>query len=212
MRVYAVADIHGKKDRVERIRKNLAELKADMLILAGDITNYTKAGEILGRLNALPVPVLLIRGNSDAKRIDRLLRDFPNCVPLHGVCTTIEAVPFVGIGGTLPIPFRSRVCLAEDACLKKIAPLIDTRTVLVTHTPPYGCRDLVLGRFHAGSKGLLNLIRERRPQVNICGHIHEAGGLSALGNTRVANCAFHKSKSGVLMRFENGNLADLEMI
>jgi Icc-related predicted phosphoesterase len=212
MRVYAVADIHGKKDRVERIKRNLAELKADMLILAGDITNYTKPGEILGRLNALPVPVLLIRGNSDAKRVERLFQAFPNCVPLHAVCTTIETVPFVGIGGTLPIPFRSRIRLKEASCLKKIEPLITARTVLVTHTPPYGCRDLVLGRFHAGSKGLLRLIRKRRPQINICGHIHEDGGVAAVGKTRVANCALGKTGSGALLVFENGNLARLEMI
>jgi Icc-related predicted phosphoesterase len=212
MRVYAVADIHGKNDRFERIRDNLSDLKADILILAGDITNYTKPGKILSRLNALPVPVLVIRGNSDLKRVDRLFQVFPNCIPLHAVCTMIKSIPFVGISGTLPIPFRSRICLNEESNLKKIESLVNTHTVLVTHTPPRGYQDLVMGRFHAGSNGLLKLIKKRRPQIMICGHIHEDGGMSTVGKTRVVNCALSRTNSGALIVFENGNLAGLEMI
>jgi Icc-related predicted phosphoesterase len=97
MRVYAVADIHGKNDRFERIRDNLLDLKADILILAGDITNFTKPGKILSRLNALPVPILVIRGNSDLKRVDHLFSALPNCIPVNAVCTMIKSIPFVGL-------------------------------------------------------------------------------------------------------------------
>jgi len=212
MRVYAVADIHGKNERFERIRKNLSDLKADILILAGDISNFTKPGMILSRLNALAVPVLAIRGNSDLKRVDHLFSAFPNCIPIHAVCTMIRSIPFVGIGGTLPIPFRSRICFNEQSGLRKIAPMISTQTVLVTHTPPYGYQDLVMGRFHAGSSGLLRLIKRCQPQVLICGHVHEDGGLSAVGKTRVLNCALNRTNSGTLLVFKKGNLVDLEMI
>jgi len=212
MRAYAVADIHGKKDRFEKVRNNLSELNANILILAGDITNFTKPGNFLSKLDALPVPVLVIRGNTDLKRVDHLFTVFPNCIPMHAVCTTIGSTPFVGIGGTLPIPFRSRICLDEHTSLKKVEPLVNTRTVLVTHSPPYGFRDLVMGRYHAGSKGLLNLIRKRQPQIMICGHIHEDTGVSTVGKTRVVNCAFSRTSSGALIKFENGNFAGLKMI
>ena len=212
MRVYAVADIHGKYERFERIRNNLSDLKANILVIAGDISNFTQPGKILNRLNALPVPVLVIRGNSDLKRVDHLFAAFPNCIPIHAVCTMIRSIPFVGIGGTLPIPFRSRICLNENLNLQKIEPLVNTHTVLVTHTPPYGYQDLVMGRFHAGSKGLLKLIKKCRPQVMICGHIHEDDGVSTVGKTRVVNCALNRTSSGTLLVFKNGNLDALEMI
>ena len=212
MRVYAVADIHGKNDRFERIRDNLLDLKADILVLAGDISNFTQPGKILSRLNALPVPILVIRGNSDLKRVDHLFSALPNCIPVHAVCTTIKSISFVGIGGTLPIPFRSRICLNEQSCLKKVEPLVNTHTVLVTHTPPYGYQDLVMGRFHAGSMGLRKLINKCQPQVLICGHIHEGDGMSVVGKTRVVNCALSRSSSGALLVFKNGNLAAHEMI
>lgn len=83
MRVYAVADIHGRIDRFDRIQNNLSNFKADILVLAGDITNYTKPKKFFSRLNALPVPVLAIRGNSDLKRVDHLFQTYSNCIPIH---------------------------------------------------------------------------------------------------------------------------------
>jgi len=212
MRVYGVADIHGRNDRFDRLQNNLSSLKADILVLAGDITNYTKPRKILGRLNALPVPVLVIRGNSDLKRVDHLFQTFSNCIPMHANCTMVRSVPFVGVSGTLPIPFRSRICFNEQAFLKKIEPLVTPHTVLVTHTPPHGCQDRVMGRFHAGSKGLLKLMQKCQPQIIICGHIHEDSGIFTVGKTHVINCAFSRAKSGALMVFKNQNLASIEMI
>jgi len=46
----------------------------------------------------------------------------------------------------------------------------------------------------------------------ICGHVHEDGGLSAVGKTRVLNCAINRTNSGALLVFKKGNLVDLEMI
>ena len=96
--------------------------------------------------------------------------------------------------------------------MKKIAHLVNTDTVLVTHTPPYGYQDLVMGRFNSGSNGLLRLVRKRQPQIVICGHIHEDGGVSTVGKTRVVNCALSQTNSGALIVFENENLVSIEMI
>jgi Icc-related predicted phosphoesterase len=67
MQIYAVADIHGKPDRLERIRTHIAALRPQALVVAGDITNYVSPARILSRIDALPVPVFAIRGNSDLK-------------------------------------------------------------------------------------------------------------------------------------------------
>ena len=65
MRIYAVADIHGKPDRLERIEYQIAAIHPQLLVVAGDITNYVSPIRTLSRIGALPVPVLAIRGNSD---------------------------------------------------------------------------------------------------------------------------------------------------
>ena len=40
MRIYAVADIHGKPAKIAGILQAILELKPDALVVAGDITNY----------------------------------------------------------------------------------------------------------------------------------------------------------------------------
>ena len=77
MRIYAVSDIHGKADRLARIRENVAAHKPDVLVVAGDITQYGGHRLVVSRLNDLGLPVLAVRGNSDWPVVDRLLEGFP---------------------------------------------------------------------------------------------------------------------------------------
>ncbi len=39
MRIYAVADVHGRPGRIENIRKTISEIRPDVLVVAGDIKN-----------------------------------------------------------------------------------------------------------------------------------------------------------------------------
>jgi Icc-related predicted phosphoesterase len=67
--------------------------------------------------------------------------------------------------------------------------------ILVTHVPPYGVLDTVnsniarpewAGR-HAGSKAILQYIKQYQPRYVFCGHIHEAEGTEKLGQTSIYN-------------------------
>lgn len=50
-----------------------------------------------------------------------------------------------------------------------------------------GYLDEVHGR-HRGSKSILAVIEHKRPELVVCGHIHQCwGGEAAIGNTRVLN-------------------------
>ena len=212
IRVYAAADLHGKQARIDRLRSKLSVLKPDLLVLAGDVTNFIHASDTLGALNSLALPFLMIRGNSDLKHVENLCQSYTHCHCLQGVRLNVHAIPFVGLGGTWPLPFHSRIALNENAHLNKIKSLINHHTVLVTHTPPRGAQDQVMGRFHAGSRGLRRLIETCQPDVLICGHIHEDSGTSMVGRTHVVNCAFNRGGSGALILFEDGRFVDLKMI
>jgi Icc-related predicted phosphoesterase len=59
--------------------------------------------------------------------------------------------------------------------LQSLAPLIDERTVLVTHGPALGILDSTpLG--HAGSASLRDMIEKRPMRAHIHGHIHASFG------------------------------------
>jgi Icc-related predicted phosphoesterase len=199
MLIYAVADLHGKKQRFAQLERQLTDLNPDVLVIAGDMTNYVNPIPVLTRLNALPVPVLAVRGNTDLKRVEGLLHTYPNLHPLHLTAFTIKHVSIVGLSGTVPVPFRSRIRFREKDLFRQAADLVTAQTVLVAHPPPYGFLDEVAGKIHAGSRRLYHLVVARQPAVLLCGHIHERPGITSIGDTVVVNCNLTRGSSGALI-------------
>src|SRR5437764_1353092 len=70
MRIAATADIHFTPQSYDRIREPLSRVRdhADVLVIAGDLTNYGKADEMHSLLNALVrlrIPIVAVLGNHD---------------------------------------------------------------------------------------------------------------------------------------------------
>ena len=70
MRIAATADLHYSPQSYDRIREQMTRVRdeADLLVLAGDLTNYGKPEEMESLLNALVrirVPVVAVLGNHD---------------------------------------------------------------------------------------------------------------------------------------------------
>ena len=212
MRIYAVADIHGQSDKIELIKNNSLQLNPDVIVVAGDITNYTGSTRILAVLNDIPAPVLAVRGNTDRSRVENLFKNFSNISPLHLKRVTIGSTPFVGLSGCIPIPFSSRICLNQAQIFEKLKPMIKSNSVLVAHPPPRGTLDEVLRKFHAGCRGLTEVIKICRPKLMISGHIHERPGSSFLGRTLVVNCAMGKNHAGAVIDIDNKNNLTVEIL
>lgn len=70
MRVAATADLHFTPPNYDRIRDAMQRVRdeADLLVLAGDLTNYGKPEEMTSLLNALVrlrIPIVAVLGNHD---------------------------------------------------------------------------------------------------------------------------------------------------
>jgi len=67
--------------------------------------------------------------------------------------------------------------------------------ILICHQPPYGILDKInfsgtpksWQSKHAGSKIILDYIKNHQPKYCICGHIHEGKGIKKIGKTEVIN-------------------------
>jgi Icc-related predicted phosphoesterase len=212
MKIYAVADIHGHPDRLAFIRRNIFEFKPHVLVVAGDITGYFHPRPVISQLNAMPVPVLAVRGNSDLPRVESLFEQFDNVASLNLTEVTFGSVSFTGLSGTIPVPFRSRICFREKRAMGKISRMVNPLSVVVAHSPPWGVLDRVMGKLHAGSRGLRRMILEKQPRVVICGHIHEDTGTGFIKDTLVVNCSIGRSGKGLLMEFEGDGLPAVEFI
>ncbi|MBI5593877.1 MAG: metallophosphoesterase family protein [Deltaproteobacteria bacterium] len=206
MRLYAVADIHGRFDRMVAIKNNLEMYRPDMLIAAGDITQF-RTLSCISELGDLSLPVLAIRGNTDLKRVEYQFALKENIFFLDNRDVTLQGIHFAGASGTIPIPFRSRIAFREAFIWKRLMPLMTPRTILVAHPPPRGCRDRVAGKYHAGCKSLERFIRACQPALLICGHIHEDVGMACLGKTLIVNCAMGPSCEGAIIDIQNGRIS-----
>jgi Icc-related predicted phosphoesterase len=70
MRIAATADLHFSPQSYDRIREPMARVRdeADLLVIAGDLTNYGKPEEMHSLLNALVrlrIPIVAVLGNHD---------------------------------------------------------------------------------------------------------------------------------------------------
>ena len=204
MRIYAVADIHAREERLRRIRDTVARVLPDVLVIAGDICQFRKPERVLDLFDELPVPILAVRGNTDPARIEELFDIYPNINGLHLKRVEMGGVSFVGASGTVPLPLASRMAWHDSAVAQRLGKLTTTETVLVAHPPPYGILDAVLGRFHAGCRALRRLIDSATPQLLLCGHIHEQAGLVFLERTVVVNCSLGKGGGGALVEITPG--------
>ena len=95
-----------------------------------------------------------------------------------------------GPEGVVDVPFdRVLARPTIEADLDALAAESDfSRTILVTHSPPYGTSlDRLNGRTPIGSRAIRRFIDRRKPPLTLHGHIHESSGIERLGETISAN-------------------------
>jgi len=187
MRIYAVADIHNQEKKIASIQKTIERSNPDVLVVAGDITSYFKKNVVIKKLNELSVPVFLVRGNSDFRKVDKHIDNKRNISSLHLNKVELKGYNFIGLSGTIPFPFYSRICLNESKIFGELTPLLNHKSIMVAHAPPRGTLDRVMGRFHAGCYELNRLLFE-------------------------VNCSMSKKKQGALIEIHNDCILNIEML
>ena len=192
MKILAVSDLHGKiKPLIDYLEKN----RVDLIIIAGDITNFgpVELGEeILNEISSFNTPVLAIPGNCDPDSI-YVNMDNSQAINIHARGTIMKNIGICGFGGSNPTPFDTPLEFEEieiyDEARKAIEGINGQKiTLFVTHAPPYGTKtDLLPNGSHVGSESIRKIIEEFQPTLNICGHIHEAAGTDKIGKTKIIN-------------------------
>ncbi|MCP3926682.1 MAG: phosphoesterase [Desulfobacterales bacterium] len=212
MLIYAVADIHGKKSHLTTIRENIDKYNPDLLVVAGDLARRFRYRNILKELNNLKIPVASILGNTDWKFIHRIMDRESNLINLNLNNYTNKEFSFVGISGTITLPFKNIVCFNEKKRFDKISEFMSKDTILVAHPPPYGILDMVFRKYHSGSRYLKKFIEEHQPQLVLCGHIHEQTGRAFIEQTLVVNCAMTKHSKGAMIKLGKDHMPKVELV
>ena len=191
MLIAYLVDIHGAEKPLSLIIKALKDMRPDIIIVGGDITDFaplTTAERILRMIeDRVNSPVYFVPGNCDDPAL--LNWEGKNIYNLHSRKYEVGDVELAGLGGSNKTPFHTNIEWTEEEIrriLEKIG--VGERTVLVTHCPPHGTKlDKAMKIKHVGSKELRKYIEQRQPKLVLTGHIHESTGMDKIGKTTIVN-------------------------
>ncbi len=189
MKILAFSDLHVDIDVLYRLEKKAKTEKVDYIIAAGDLSMFENGFDIvLYELNELNIPILLIHGNHESRQFAEVeSKSFKNVIFMHKKTFAKDNVLFLGWGGggfaTLDKELDNYASVFKREILKNK----DKKIVLIIHGPPYKMLDGIYGN-NVGCKSRAKFINDIKPDVVICGHLHEFAGKSVkIGKTLVIN-------------------------
>ncbi|HUO61127.1 MAG TPA: metallophosphoesterase [Candidatus Acidoferrales bacterium] len=207
MRIAATADLHFTPQNYDRIREQMNRVRddADLMVLAGDLTNYGRPPEMESLLNALVrlrIPIVAVLGNHDYENgqqetLMKMMSD-EGIKVLDGTAYEREGVGFAGTKGFLggfgrgiltsfgEPEVKAFVQASVDEALKLERALSQLRTerrVIVLHYAPVG--DTVRGEPveifpYLGNSRLSEVADRHGANLILHGHAHHG---SADGKT-----------------------------
>ena len=181
VRVFAAGDFHGDKHIAKRLADEACRQKADIIILNGDIVEEDSPHGIVNYFIKTGKPVFLVPGNHDWFATDFLAAKY-NIPNLHGKMANVGNIAIVGSGANMAMMSERDIYYS----IKKLKTV--QKTLLVSHVHPSGTLMESFSQFVKGSIGLRRAIDATKPDVVICGHVHEAEGIEEkVGNTLVVN-------------------------
>lgn len=172
MKILAVVDSHGSRKAMQEIKKKAKE--ADIIVCCGDITVFgIEQARIVKEWDKFGKEVLMLHGNHELEsELKAQCNDSEHIRFMHRALLRRGKIVFVGYGGG---GFAIR-----DEKFERWSKIVGKRIkkgekiVLLLHGPPYGTKvdELTKGTY-CGNKSYTEWIRNKKPELVVCGHIHE---------------------------------------
>ncbi|MFT4309334.1 MAG: metallophosphoesterase family protein [Candidatus Woesearchaeota archaeon] len=189
MRILAAADIHGDTELVKRLAEKALVENVDLVVLAGDLFhNDMNTKNIIGPFVEKNKRVVLLPGNHESVATADFVAKQYNAVNLHGYSVKDDDI---GLFGCSAVNFGHNLSEEdiEDMLQKSHEYIKDAKKrIMVTHVHPTNSIMEGFTSFVHGSPAVEKMIRKLKPDIFICGHVHEASGIEEkIGDTRVIN-------------------------
>lgn len=172
MKLFVFTDTHGNKKIISFLIKNIKKSNPDIIICAGDLTNFSRGlRKIISMFDKAKLPFLIIPGNHETNQeLTKACQKTKSAINIHKKIYSNNNYLFFGfgLGG-----FQEK-----NPELEKLIPKIKKITsgkklIFITHQPPYDTKLDRLNSIHVGNKSIRKFIKEVKPVLSICGHLHE---------------------------------------
>ncbi len=188
MKILALSDVHGDRLFIQEMAEKGVKEKVDLVLLAGDLVALDGNAEgLIGPFKEKGLEVAIIPGNHEGLAEVNFLSEKYGIKNLHGYVIKAGDIGIFGCGyADVGIHQLSERQFFET--LKKAHDLLKDvkKKLMVTHVQPSNSL-MGLGIF-PGSEGIRKAIEEFKPDLHLCGHIHETHGIEeVIGSTRVIN-------------------------
>ena len=179
MKILAASDIHGDVILVKALAEKAQKENVDLAVLAGDLTFAEQSTQgIIGPFAKLNKKVLLIPGNHETPATTDFLAELYGAVSLHGYSYKFKDIGLFGCGSANMGNFQLSETEIFDLLKRSYKYIKDSKKkIMVTHVHPKGSSMEKLTNFFPGSSGVTKAIKEFKPDLLLCGHVHEAEGI-----------------------------------
>ncbi|MGC1780982.1 MAG: metallophosphatase domain-containing protein [Acidobacteriaceae bacterium] len=189
IRIVCIADTH-------ELHRKVDVPDGDLLIHAGDFTQYSKSAAAIGDFNEwlgeLPhLQKLLIPGNHEF-----FLEADPNQRGSISNATILinDSIEMLGLkiwgSPTTPLYGGAFGLSSEPDRVRLYSEIPAEADILITHSPPFGILDRPAGSSeHQGCPALLDRVRELKPKLHVFGHVHGSRGTFSTDETLFVNAA-----------------------
>jgi len=190
MKILAFSDIHGDRSLAEKLAQRAADEEVDLVILCGDITYGEQSTEgIIGPFAKRKKKVVLIPGNHETVATADFLAQLYGMTNLHGYSIRYKDIGLFGCGGAEMGPFPTSEEEIIELLRRSHEQVKDAKKkIMVTHVHPSGTVMERFTQFFKGSDAVRHALDEFKPDLVLCGHVHEAEGIEeVIGSTKVIN-------------------------
>lgn len=188
-KVLAAGDFHGDKLAARKLADLAEKEDVDLVILNGDLVEEDDTTGIIGPFVAKKRKVIILPGNHETIATADFLAELYNVTNLHGYYIKFNDVGLFGCGGANIGLSQLSEKEIYDTLKKGFEKIKDMpKKIMITHIHPADTKMELFSKFIKGSTGLKKAIDTFKPDILICGHVHEAEGIEEIvGKTRVIN-------------------------
>lgn len=189
MKLLAVGDIHGDKSLLDQVVKQSICEDVDAIVICGDLSGpENDLTGLIGPLKQTNKRVFLMHGNHDQQASMQVLSEVYDTKFLHGNSYQIQDVSLVGCGGSNIGPEAMSEEKIDEYLTQAFTSATTEKKILITHNHPDNTMMQNFSDFVPPSQAIAKAIENFKPDIAICAHIHEAGGVEEkIGNTRLIN-------------------------